>query len=73
MLEVVKWKVNPPLYLQSRYLRLNTSQIYPVPPGLTVHHLLALVDTQVKKVKRTTNRANLCINNGFQGLTKIIS
>lgn len=48
MLEVVKWKVNPPLYLQSRYRRPNSAQIYPVPAGLTVHHLFALVDPQVK-------------------------
>lgn len=33
MVEGVKWKVNPPLGLQSRYLRLNSFPIHPVPAG----------------------------------------
>jgi len=58
-------QVESPLHLQSRYHRLNSSQVYLVPAGLTVHHLFASVDPQVKTVKSTTNRANLCINSGF--------
>lgn len=60
MVEVVKWKVSPPLGLQGRHLRINSSQLIPLLLGF-----LASVNLQVKIVQRTTSRANLDINNGF--------